>query len=65
MKKVLYIATTADNRNRLDGETIKCRLLREYLTEIKEIKVFSVDTDNWKKHIFKLVFFIIDRKSVV
>ena len=59
MKKVLYIATTADNRNRLDGETIKCRLLREYLTEIKEIKVFSVDTDNWKKHIFKLVFFII------
>ena len=59
MKKVLFIATTADNRNRLDGETIKCRLLREYLNDIKEIKVFSVDTDNWKKHILKLVFLII------
>ena len=59
MKKVLYIATTADNRNRLDGETVKCRLLREYLYEIKEIKVYSVDTDNWKKHILKLVFLIL------
>lgn len=59
MKKVLFIATTADNRNRLDGETIKCKLLREYLNDIKEIKVFCVDTDNWKKHILKLVFLII------
>lgn len=59
MKKILYIATTADNRNRLDGETIKCRLLREYLYDINDIKVVSVDTDNWKKHVFKLVFMII------
>lgn len=59
MKKVLYIATTADNRNRLDGETIKCRLLRDYLKEIKDIKIFSVDTDNWKHHILKLVFLIL------
>ena len=48
MKKILYIATTADNRNRLDGETIKCRLLRNYLSEIKEIKLKTIDTDNWK-----------------
>lgn len=59
MKRVLYIATTADNRNRLDGETIKCRLLRDYLSEIKEIELKTVDTDNWKKHIFKLVILII------
>lgn len=59
MKRVLYIATTADNRNRLDGETIKCRLLRDYLSEIKKIKLKTVDTDNWKKHIFKLVILII------
>ena len=59
MKKVLYIATTADNRNRLDGETVKCRLLKEFLNEIDEIKVIAVDTDNWKKHILKLVFLII------
>lgn len=59
MKRVLFIATTSDSRNRLDGETIKCRLLREYLNEIEEIEVFSVDTDNWKKHILKLIFLII------
>lgn len=56
MKKVLYIATTADNRNRLDGETIKCRLLKEYLSEMEDIELITVDTDNWKKHILKLVF---------
>ena len=59
VKKILYIATTADNRNRLDGETIKCRLLRDYLNEIKGIQVISIDTDNWKKHILKLVILII------
>lgn len=59
MKKILYIATTADNRNRLDGETIKCRLLRDYLNDIEKIQVVSIDTDNWKKHIFKLVVSIL------
>lgn len=55
MKKILYIATTADYRNRLDGETIKCKLLKEYLNDIKKIDVISIDTDNWKRHIFKLI----------
>ena len=59
MKKVLYIATTADSRNRLDGETIKCKLLRDYLNEIDNINIISVDTDNWKKHVIKLVFLIL------
>ena len=59
MKKILYIATTADSRNRLAGETIKCRLLREYLREIENVELISVDTDNWKKHKLKLVFLII------
>ena len=56
MRKVLFIATTAEHRNRLDGETIKCRLLKEYLQEIEDIKLLCVDTDNWKEHIFKLIF---------
>lgn len=59
MKRVLYIATTADNRNRLDGETIKCQLLREYLKNIENIQIICIDTDNWKKHIFKLIWLII------
>lgn len=60
-KKILYIATTADSRNRMDGETIKCKLLRDYLVEIKEIQIKCIDTDNWQKHIFKLVFLILFR----
>ena len=59
MKKILYIATTADNINRLDGETVKCRLLREYLNEIDKIEVISIDTDNWRKHIIKLIILIL------
>lgn len=59
MKKILFIGTTADNRNRLDGETVKCRLLRDYLSAINNIKLISVDTDNWQKHVIKLVFLII------
>lgn len=57
--KVLYIATTAKKRNRLDGETVKCKLLEEYLQKQENIHLKSVDTDNWKHHILKLVFFII------
>ncbi|WP_352405037.1 glycosyltransferase [Sporanaerobacter acetigenes] len=57
--KVLLVATTADNRERLDGETIKCRLLREYLLSIDSISVESIDTDDWKKHVFSLIFKII------
>ena len=57
--KVLYIATTAKNRNRLDGETTKCRLLESYLTKQNTIKLFCVDTDNWKKHKIKLIFLIL------
>lgn len=56
MKKILYIATTADNRNRLDGETVKNRLLKEYLTNIADIEVYMVDTDNWQSHIIKLIY---------
>lgn len=58
-KKVLYIATVAKKRNRLDGETVKCRLLEEYLYCQKDILVKTVDTDNWKKHIIKLVLLVI------
>lgn len=56
---ILYIATTAKNRSRLDGETVKCKLLEEYLNEIDSINLISVDTDNWKYHIIKLVFKIV------
>lgn len=56
---VLLIATTADKRDRLDGETVKCKLLRDYLYSIAEINVQSVDTDNWKKHVIYLFFAII------
>lgn len=59
VKKVLYIATVANKRNRLDGETIKNRLFLNYLIDIDSIYVYSVDTDDWKKHILKISLFIL------
>lgn len=57
--KVLYIATTADSRSRLDGETVKCKLLRQYLKENVELIVRNVDTDDWKMHVLRLICKII------
>ena len=51
MKKILYIATVAKNRNRLDGETIKNKLLFDFLTNIDGLKISLIDTDEWQKHI--------------
>ena len=59
VKKILYIATVANKRNRLDGETIKNRLFLNYLIDIDNIHVYSVDTDDWKKHILKISLFIL------
>ncbi len=59
MKKVLYIATMGKKRNRLDGETIKCRVLQDYLSKIENIKLNSIDTDNWKANIIILVLKVI------
>lgn len=57
--KVLFIASTAKKRNRLDGESIKNRLLEEFLKNQDSINLISVDTDNFRKHIFKLTFLIL------
>jgi len=59
MEKILYVATTAKGRNRLDGETVKSRLIEDFLKEESQFEVISIDTDNWKKHSIKLFFVII------
>lgn len=48
-KKILLLASVAERENRLDGETIKNRLLREYLENNKKIKLITIDTSNWRK----------------
>lgn len=58
-RRILYIATMAIKRERLDGETTKCNLLKEYLTGIDEIKLTSIDTDNWQKRAPQLMWRIL------
>jgi glycosyltransferase len=59
MKKILYIATVAKNRNRLDGETIKNKLLFDFLTNIDGLKISLIDTDEWQKHIPKIIISVL------
>lgn len=51
---ILYIASVADNRNRLDGESIKNRVLRDFLSSQKDIELRVVDTDNFRKKPIKI-----------
>ena len=46
MKNILFIATTGEKANRLDGETIKARLLKNFIAETENVTVTSVDTNN-------------------
>ena len=55
---ILYIASMSKKRNKLDGETIKSRLLEDYLKKMQGVNVISIDTENWKKNVFKLVYLI-------
>lgn len=55
-KNVLYVASTSYKRNRLDGVTIKCRVLEKYMLSRDKINLISVDTDNYKKDFFSVVF---------
>lgn len=57
--KILLIASVADKRNRLDGETVKNRVLRNYLLAQKDIELKVVDTDNFRKNPIVIAFKIL------
>ncbi len=59
MKKILFIASVASKRNRLDGETIKNRVFEKFLELQKNIKTKNIDTDNYKKHKISIALKII------
>ncbi len=66
--RILYIATMATKRERLDGETTKCNLLKEYLDNISEIELTSIDTDNWQKrapHLIKQVLSSYHKNDII
>lgn len=59
-RRILYLGTMATKRERLDGETTKCNLLKEYLVSIDDTKLTSIDTDNWQKrapHLMRQILF--------
>lgn len=58
-KNVLYAASTSYKKNRLDGVTIKCRVLEKYLLSRDKINLISVDTDDYKRRCISVTFNIL------
>lgn len=58
-KKILLAASTSKKKNRLDGVTIKSRVLEEFLLNQEGITLYSVDTDNYKQDFFSIVLKLI------
>lgn len=58
-KNVLYAASTSYKKNRLDGVTIKCRVLQKYLLSRDKINLISVDTDDYKNRFISVTFNIL------
>ena len=56
---VLLISSTSKQKNRLDGVTIKSRMLEKYLYGIKDIHLISVDSDDYFKRFLEIIFKII------
>ncbi|MFC3773505.1 glycosyltransferase family 4 protein [Paenibacillus sp. GCM10012303] len=56
MLKIGIIGHFAKGLNAADGQTIKTRMLEDELNLVLENKAISVDTCNWKKNPFKLLF---------
>lgn len=57
--KVLAALRTSRKLNVLDGVTVKSRVLEEYLNNIGELKVNTIDVDNWKKNMFSITYKIL------
>lgn len=56
MKNILLISSTAKKSGRLDGVTVKSRILEQYLENIKDINLYSVDSDNYKKEFITIIY---------
>lgn len=63
-KNVMLLASTSNKKNRLDGVTIKSRELKKYLTNINEINLCCIDTDNYSKRFISIILkFIINYRK--
>lgn len=56
MKNILLISSTAKKSGRLDGVTVKSRVLEEFLMKQKKVNLFSIDSDNYKKEFINIVY---------
>ena len=54
--KILLISSLSLQKNRIDGVTIKSRILKQFLEEDTNLEIYSVDVDNWKKNFAKIIF---------
>lgn len=56
-KNVLLLSSTSYKKGRLDGVTIKSRILEDYLKSNNKINLFSIDTDNYRKEIINIIYY--------
>ena len=56
MKNILLISSIAKKSGRLDGVTIKSRVLEEFLKKQNDIKLYSIDSDNYKKEFMNIIY---------
>lgn len=56
MNNILLISSTAKKTGRLDGVTIKSRVLEKYLEDVKSINLFTIDSDNYKKDFLSIIY---------
>lgn len=55
-EKILFFASVCNKENlRLDGETIKNRIFKEYLETIKQFNIITIDTHDWRKNAIKII----------
>lgn len=58
---ILYVGSLSKKRNRLDGVTIKSRVLEEWLKSQEDITVKVVDVDGWEKYFIKIIYEIVTK----
>lgn len=56
---LLYVASVSRKYKRLDGVTVKSRVLEKYLKKQREFNVKTVDVDSWQKELIKIIIGIL------
>lgn len=57
--KILYIGSVGEKSGRLDGVTIKCKCIKDYLFKESNFNITFIDVDNYKKRFVSIILKIL------